>query len=92
MSCPPRCRHRSKQAAILDRANGDQAQGFILDRMTPAPESNLANFQRALPTSSFVSAKKPIRTLSSHRLSDSFGRSNHDLICLVRKLINLTNN
>jgi diguanylate cyclase (GGDEF)-like protein len=43
----------AKQAAFLDRANGDQVQGFYFGRPVPASEvaaSILADFQKTLPT------------------------------------------
>jgi diguanylate cyclase (GGDEF)-like protein len=43
----------AKQAAFLDSANGEQAQGFYFGRPMPASElaaSILADFQKALPT------------------------------------------
>jgi diguanylate cyclase (GGDEF)-like protein len=42
----------AKQAAFLDKANGDQAQGFFFGRPVPASEvsaSILADFERTLP-------------------------------------------
>jgi sensor c-di-GMP phosphodiesterase-like protein len=43
----------ARQAAFLDSANGEQAQGFYFGRPVPASElaaSILADFQKALPT------------------------------------------
>ena len=43
----------AKQAAFLDKADGDQAQGFFFGRPVPASEvaaSILADFQKTLPT------------------------------------------
>jgi diguanylate cyclase (GGDEF)-like protein len=45
----------AQQAAFLDSANGEQAQGFYFGRPVPASElsaSILADFQRGLPTAS----------------------------------------
>jgi EAL domain-containing protein (putative c-di-GMP-specific phosphodiesterase class I) len=51
----------AKQAAFLDSANGEQAQGFYFGRPMPASElaaSILADFQKALPTPSSASPHK----------------------------------
>jgi hypothetical protein len=45
----------AKQAAFLDSANGEQAQGFYFGRPVPASElaaSILADFHKPLPTPS----------------------------------------
>ena len=58
----------AKQAAFLDSANGEQAQGFYFGRPVPASElaaSILADFQKARPTP-FAQPDRPIRTSSSH--------------------------
>jgi diguanylate cyclase (GGDEF)-like protein len=63
-----------KQAAFLDKANGDQVQGFFFGRPIPACEvaaSIEAHFQQTLPTPSSRPHKGPKCTLSSHRLNDS---------------------
>ena len=54
----------AKQAAFLDGANGDQAQGFFFGRPVPASEvsaSILADFEKTLPTppSAAVQVAKP---------------------------------
>jgi predicted signal transduction protein with EAL and GGDEF domain len=49
----------AKQAAFLDSANGEQAQGIYFGRPMPASElaaSILADFQKALPTPSSATA------------------------------------
>ena len=51
----------AKQAAFLDSANGEQAQGFYFGRPVPASElaaSILADFQRGLPTPSSATASE----------------------------------
>jgi EAL domain-containing protein (putative c-di-GMP-specific phosphodiesterase class I) len=51
----------AKQAAFLDSANGEQAQGFYFGRPVPASAlaaSILADFQKALPTSSSTAAQE----------------------------------
>jgi EAL domain-containing protein (putative c-di-GMP-specific phosphodiesterase class I) len=51
----------AKQAAFLDSANGEQAQGFYFGRPVPQSElaaSILADFQKALPTSSSATARE----------------------------------
>jgi diguanylate cyclase (GGDEF)-like protein len=61
----------AKQAAFLDSANGEQAQGFYFGRPVPASElaaSILADFQKALPTRSL----KDAQAASAH-LVKSFG-------------------
>ena len=61
----------AKQAAFLDSANGEQAQGFYFGRPMPASElaaSILADFQRALPTRSLEDAQA-----ASAHLVKSFG-------------------
>ena len=58
----------AKQAAFLDSANGEQAQGFYFGRPVPASElaaSILADFQKARPTPP-AQPDRPIRTSSSH--------------------------
>ena len=50
----------AKQAAFLDKAHGDQAQGFFFGRPVPASEvgaSILADFQKTLPTPSSAAAQ-----------------------------------
>jgi diguanylate cyclase (GGDEF)-like protein len=61
----------AKQAAFLDSANGEQAQGFYFGRPMPASElaaSILADFQKALPTRSLEDAQA-----ASAHLVKSFG-------------------
>jgi diguanylate cyclase (GGDEF)-like protein len=61
----------AKQAAFLDSANGEQAQGFYFGRPVPASElaaSILADFQKALPTRSLEDAQA-----ASAHLVKSFG-------------------
>jgi diguanylate cyclase (GGDEF)-like protein len=59
----------AKQAAFLDSANGEQAQGFYFGRPVPASElaaSILADFQKALPTPSCAPAQanpRPVKSL-----------------------------
>ncbi len=51
----------AKQAAFLDSANGEQAQGFYFGRPVPESElaaSILADFQKGLPTPSSTTAQK----------------------------------
>jgi diguanylate cyclase (GGDEF)-like protein len=51
----------AKQVAFLDSANGEQAQGFYFGRPLPASAlaaSILADFQKALPTSSSATAQE----------------------------------
>src|SRR5271155_5370888 len=60
----------AKQAAFLDSANGEQAQGFYFGRPVPQSElaaSILADFQRTLPTPSSATAREanPRRVKSS---------------------------
>jgi diguanylate cyclase (GGDEF)-like protein len=61
----------AKQAAFLDSANGEQAQGFYFGRPVPASElaaSILAAFQKALPARSLEDAQA-----ASAHLVKSFG-------------------
>lgn len=58
------------QAAFLDNADGDQAQGFFFGRPVPSSEVGaniLANFQKLLPVPPFATAPeaKPRRVASS---------------------------
>ena len=56
----------AKQAAFLDSANGEQAQGFYFGRPVPPSElaaSILADFQRGLPTPSSATASEANRCL-----------------------------
>jgi diguanylate cyclase (GGDEF)-like protein len=51
----------AKQAAFLDKADGDQAQGFFFGRPVPASEVGaniLADFQKRLPTPSSATAQE----------------------------------
>jgi diguanylate cyclase (GGDEF)-like protein len=51
----------ARQAAFLDSANGEQAQGFYFGRPMPASElaaSILADFQKVLPTASSATAQE----------------------------------
>src|SRR5271155_1019086 len=51
----------AKQAAFLDNANGEQAQGFYFGRPVPESElaaSILADFQKAIPAPSFATARQ----------------------------------
>jgi EAL domain-containing protein (putative c-di-GMP-specific phosphodiesterase class I) len=60
----------AKQAAFLDSANGEQAQGFYFGRPVPAFElaaSILADFQKALPAASPAIA----RETNSRRIKSS---------------------
>jgi EAL domain-containing protein (putative c-di-GMP-specific phosphodiesterase class I) len=60
----------AKQAAFLDSANGEQAQGFYFGRPVPASElaaSILSDFQKGLPAPSLGTAQEvnPQRVRSS---------------------------
>jgi diguanylate cyclase (GGDEF)-like protein len=57
-----------QQVAFLDKADGDQAQGFFFGRPIPASEvaaSILADFQKSLPASSLKTAERRLAKVSA---------------------------
>ena len=60
----------AKQAAFLDRADGDQAQGFFFGRPIPAADvsaSILADFQKALPPLSAPAKETKLRLVNDRQ-------------------------
>ena len=65
------------QAAFLDKADGDQAQGFFFGRPIPASEVSaniLADFRRHMLAPSSATCRKANCTCSSHRRNCSAAR------------------
>jgi EAL domain-containing protein (putative c-di-GMP-specific phosphodiesterase class I) len=60
----------AKQAAFLDQADGDQAQGFYFGRPIPASDvgaSILADFQKAIPRPSVPAKEAKLRLVNDRQ-------------------------